>query len=173
MLANRIYRGDIVHKGQSYPGDHAPIVDEPLWNEVQQILSANRVDRDRGASATEPSLLAGLAFDAAGERLTPTHAVKNGTRYRYYVSQALITGSAKNDDTGQRIPAASLEALVKNRLREPLVDAPASDQSRSSDKLRMMRSGLTGEPAGNPRPSASCQMAKMPSRCGAATSHTR
>jgi DNA invertase Pin-like site-specific DNA recombinase len=122
MLANRIYRGEIVHKGQSYPGDHGPIVDESLWNEVQQILSANRVDRETGASASEPSLLAGLAFDAAGERLTPTHAIKKGTRYRYYVSQALITGSAKNDAKGQRIPAAGLEALVKNRLRELLVD---------------------------------------------------
>jgi site-specific DNA recombinase len=125
MLANRIYRGEIVHKSQSYPGDHGPIVDEPLWNEVQQILSANRVDRETGASASEPSLLAGLAFDAAGERLTPTHAVKNGTRYRYYVSQALITASAKSDAKGQRIPAASLEALVKNRLRELLVDPSA------------------------------------------------
>ncbi|MCC2653472.1 MAG: putative resolvase, partial [Microvirga sp.] len=125
MLANRIYRGEIVHKGQSYPGDHGSIVDEPLWNEVQQILSANRVDRETGASASEPSLLAGLAFDAAGERLTPTHAVKKGTRYRYYVSQALITGSAQSDPKGQRIPAASLEALVKNRLRELLVDPSA------------------------------------------------
>jgi DNA invertase Pin-like site-specific DNA recombinase len=125
MLANRIYRGEIVHEGQSYPGDHGPIVDEPLWNEVQQILSANRVDRETGASASEPSLLAGLAFDAAGERLTPTHAVKKGTRYRYYVSQALITGSAQSDPKGQRIPAASLEALVKNRLRELLVDPSA------------------------------------------------
>ena len=125
MLANRIYRGEIVHKGQSYPGDHGSIVDEPLWNEVQQILSANRVDRETGASASEPSLLAGLAFDAAGERLTPTHAVKKGTRYRYYVSQALITGIAQSDPKGQRIPAANLEALVKNRLRELLVDPSA------------------------------------------------
>jgi site-specific DNA recombinase len=125
MLANRAYRGEIVHKGQSYPGDHGSIVDEPLWSEVQQILSANRVDRETGASASEPSPLAGLAFDAAGERLTPTHAVKKGRRYRYYVSQALITGSAQGDPKGQRIPAASLESLVKNRLRELLVDPSA------------------------------------------------
>jgi DNA invertase Pin-like site-specific DNA recombinase len=124
MLANRIYRGEIGHKGHSYPGDHDPIVDEALWNEVQQILSVNRVSRDTGAGATEPSLLAGIIFDAAGERLTPTHAVKNGTRYRYYVSQALITGSARNDQ-GQRIPAASLESLVKRRLHELMEDPSA------------------------------------------------
>src|SRR5215213_8026108 len=125
MLSNRIYRGEIVHKQESYPGDHEPVVDEALWNEVQQILSANRVGRETGSGATDPSLLAGLVFDAAGERLTPTHAVKKGTRYRYYVSQTLITGSAKDDGKGQRIPAAGLEALVKNRLRELIAEPSA------------------------------------------------
>ena len=41
-----------------------------------------------GLRAKHPSLLAGLLFDEKGERLTPTHAVKKGTRYRYYVSAA-------------------------------------------------------------------------------------
>jgi hypothetical protein len=125
MLSNRIYRGEIVHKKEAYRGEHEPVVEEALWNEVQQVLSANRADRDAGCGATEPSLLAGLVFDAAGERLTPTHAVKKGTRYRYYVSQTLITGSANNNGKGQRIPAAGLEALVKTRLRELLADPSA------------------------------------------------
>jgi hypothetical protein len=30
MLQNRIYRGEIVHKGKSYPGEHEAIVDEAL-----------------------------------------------------------------------------------------------------------------------------------------------
>ncbi len=101
------------------------IVDEGLWSDVQQILSANRVDRDTGASAGEASLLAGLAFDAAGERLTPTHAVKKGTRYRYYVSQGLTTGGSKHEGKGQRIPAANLEGLVTSRIRT-LIGDPAA-----------------------------------------------
>ena len=32
MLQNRIYRGEIVHKGKSYAGEHEAIVDEALWN---------------------------------------------------------------------------------------------------------------------------------------------
>src|ERR1700724_1958546 len=28
MLRNRIYRGEIVHKDQHYPGEHEPIIDE-------------------------------------------------------------------------------------------------------------------------------------------------
>src|SRR6267154_919761 len=31
MPQNRIYRGEIVHKERSYPGEHAPIIDPELW----------------------------------------------------------------------------------------------------------------------------------------------
>src|SRR4249920_84063 len=45
MLQNRIYRGEIVHKGKCYPGEHDAIIDETLWDNVQAILSENRVER--------------------------------------------------------------------------------------------------------------------------------
>ena len=125
MLQNRIYRGETTHKGNAYPGEHKAIVDQALWDEVQAVLSENRVDRDRGADAKYPSLLAGLAFDDSGERLTPTHAVKKGTRYRYYVSKSLITGTTKDHSQGQRIPAGNLESLVIGRLRAFLADEGA------------------------------------------------
>jgi hypothetical protein len=32
-----------------------------------------------------------MLFDGDGNRMTLTHAVKKGTRYRYYVSRPLIT----------------------------------------------------------------------------------
>jgi DNA invertase Pin-like site-specific DNA recombinase len=48
MLQNRIYRGEIVHKHRAYPGQHPPIIDEDLWQEVQKTLAANRVDRGAG-----------------------------------------------------------------------------------------------------------------------------
>jgi len=125
MLQNRIYRGEITHRGDAYPGEHKAIVDEALWDKVQAILAENRVDRASGAAAKYPSLLAGLAFDDSGERLTPTHAVKKGTRYRYYVSKSLITGAAKDHSQGRRIPAGDLEGLVIGRLRAFLADEGA------------------------------------------------
>jgi site-specific DNA recombinase len=112
MLQNRIYRGEITHRGNAYPGEHPAIVDETLWDAVQAILADNRVNREVGSYAKQPSLLAGLAFDETGERLTPSHAVKKGTRYRYYVSRSLIIGTAKDQLKGRRIPAANLESLV-------------------------------------------------------------
>ena len=122
MLQNRIYCGEITHKGNAYPGEHKAIVDQALWDKVQAVLAENRIDRATGADAKHPSLLAGLAFDESGERLTPTHAVKKGTRYRYYVSRSLIIGAAKDHSKGRRIPAGNLEGLVIDRLRALLAD---------------------------------------------------
>jgi site-specific DNA recombinase len=122
MLKNRIYRGEIVHKGKAYPGEHAAIVDEELWRRVQSHLEENRVERREGDKALEPSLLAGIVFDASSEPMTPTHAVKRGTRYRYYVSRRLITGPASDSSRGQRVPASNLEALVVGRLRALVAD---------------------------------------------------
>jgi len=74
-----------------------------------------------------------MVFDEAGERLTPTHAVKKGTRYRYYVSTSLITGAKRNRSTGRRIPAGNLEGLVIARLRTFLADPGAILDAIASD----------------------------------------
>ena len=63
MLQNRLYRGEIVHKGQSHPGEHTPIIDQPLWDAVQAQLAANTADRNSGTRTRQPSLLAGMLFD--------------------------------------------------------------------------------------------------------------
>ena len=125
MLQNRLYRGEIVHKNQAYSGEHAPIIDEDLWRQVQNTLAANRIERGAGNGKNEPSLLAGLIYDAHGELMTPSHAVKKSVRYRYYVSKSLLTGRAKAEGKGQRLPAASVEYLVADRLRAWLADPVA------------------------------------------------
>src|SRR6202047_322141 len=63
ILQNRLCRGEIPHKGNSYPGEPPAIVDKPLWDDVQAVLAANRVDRATGARASNPSLLTGMVFD--------------------------------------------------------------------------------------------------------------
>ena len=125
MLQNRTYRGETTHKGKSYPGEHPAIIDQPLWDKVQAVLAENRIERTSGARAKHPSVLAGLLFDEKGERLTPTHAVKKGTRYRYYVSATLLTGAGRNRSGGRRIPAGNLEGLVRDRLRSFFADPGA------------------------------------------------
>jgi DNA invertase Pin-like site-specific DNA recombinase len=124
MLQNRIYRGEIVHKEQSYPGEHMPIIDQELWDEVQAKLAANAVERATGEKMKSASLLAGLLYDGEGQRMTPTHAVKKGARYRYYVSRRLITGNRGKAPEGLRIPAGEIEQLVTARIGE-LLSGPA------------------------------------------------
>ena len=122
MLQNRIYRGEIVHNQQSYPGEHEPIIDQPLWDAVQAQLASNAAQRNEGGKTLQPSLLAGMLFDGDGNRMTPSHAVKKGTRYRYYVSRSLITKDRTEDAAGLRVPAAEIEQFVSSRVRQWLLD---------------------------------------------------
>jgi site-specific DNA recombinase len=132
-LQNRVYRGEIVHKGAAYPGEHPAIVEEDLWREVQEKLEANGVERTGARDKAKLAfLLAGALFDAEGEGMTPTHAIKKGVRYRYYVSRRLITNlkaSGADDpgrrEQGQRLPAGDLEYLVIGRLKAFFFDRDA------------------------------------------------
>src|SRR6476660_6630027 len=112
MLQNRIYRGEIVHKEQSHPGEHTPIIDQPLWDAVQAQLAGNAAEQNSGARNRQPSLLTGMLFDRDGNRMTPSHAGKKGTRYRYYVSGSLITKARTENSAALRIPAAEIEELA-------------------------------------------------------------
>jgi DNA invertase Pin-like site-specific DNA recombinase len=129
ILQNRIYCGEIVHKSQSYPGEHPPIIDQPLWDAVQMQLAGNTAERNSGTRIHQPSLLAGMLFDTAGNRMTPSYAVKKRTRYRYYVSRPLITQDQRESSTALRIPAGEIEHLVTSRVRQWLLDPGAIYQS--------------------------------------------
>ncbi|SHJ28120.1 Recombinase [Roseomonas rosea] len=124
LLQNRLYRGQVVHKGQTYAGEHDAIVGEELWDAVQQRLANNRQDRSPGRRSNNPALLLGLVHDASGDRLTPTHAVRRGVRYRYYVSHRLVTDGRRKAPDGRRIPANDLERLVVDTLLQFVTDPP-------------------------------------------------
>jgi site-specific DNA recombinase len=122
MLRNPIYRGQIVHKEQHYPGEHEPVIDEALWEEVQAKLAANAVERATGERRLNPSLLAGLLYDGKGHRMTPSHAVKKGMRYRYYVSHPLISDTREAAPEGLRLAAAEIERIVLSGIGELISD---------------------------------------------------
>jgi DNA invertase Pin-like site-specific DNA recombinase len=117
ILQNRIYLGEIPHKGQSYLGEHSPVVDRELWEKVRTLMSENVRARRHGTNASAPSLLRGLLYDEEGNRFTPSHAVKRGKRYRYYVSQRVIKDAASVSDQPGRIPARELEKVVLKELK--------------------------------------------------------
>jgi DNA invertase Pin-like site-specific DNA recombinase len=118
ILTSRIYLGEIVHRKQTFPGQHQGIIDRDLWEKVAAKLKDNDPVANKQPRATESSLLAGLLFDAAGVRYTPTHAVKKGKRYRYYTSQSVI--QHKEPSGIARIPARELERIVEARIQRLL-----------------------------------------------------
>ena len=113
LLRNRIYRGEVVHKGIAYPGEHEAIVNEELWNGVQTKLSGN-LSRRRQARVESGALLGGLIFDDRGNRMSPTYTVRRRNRYRYYISQAHFRGGEAG--SRPRIGADDVERLVVEEL---------------------------------------------------------
>jgi site-specific DNA recombinase len=110
MLQNRTYRGDIVHQGTTYSGQHQAILDPELWQIVQDKLAANRQERALAVGAEAPSLLAGLIVDADGNPMTSTHATKRAKRYRATTSRRRFSlGTARKPRKG----CASRRAIWK------------------------------------------------------------
>jgi DNA invertase Pin-like site-specific DNA recombinase len=116
ILRNRVYIGLAVHKGVAYPGEHAAIVSQALWDKVQSILRESPRMRACRSRAATPALLKGLLFGPSGRAMSPTHTRRGGKLYRYYVCQAALKGEVA-DSVGRRVSAASIEASVVNQLR--------------------------------------------------------
>ncbi|MEG3155705.1 recombinase family protein [Sphingomonas sp. RB1R13] len=114
ILGNPIYIGRVAHKGVEHEGEHHAIIDPELWTQVQQLIANNRVSRGRTRNSDHTSLLAGIIRDGHGRRMSPSHAVKAGKRYRYYVTHSaeLRTG----EPPAWRMPAPDVEAAVTDRL---------------------------------------------------------
>lgn len=123
ILNNPLYIGKIAHKGLVHDGLHPAIIDVEKWEVVQANL-ATQAPRQSASHAAAPSPLASLLYDETGVALTPSHAVKNGRRYRYYVSRHLVTdGSPATPNKGWRLPAGEIEKTVLQALRSLLQDA--------------------------------------------------
>jgi site-specific DNA recombinase len=143
ILSNPIYAGRIAHKGQVHQGQHPPIVDQELWNRVQQSLrdhvSATSAKRTRQSS---DALLAGKLFDDRGNRMSPTWARKGSKRWRYYVSQAALQGDKSKAGSIVRVPAADVEALVADAVGKLPAD-PAASQTDIRDRIDRVVIGRT------------------------------
>lgn len=113
MLANRIYLGEITHRGKAYPGEHDAIIDTEIFERVRSLLVGNRVDHRHAIRAEHPSLLAGILWDNEGRRMTPNHANKKGARYRYYISRK---DKERLSLPVHRVPAGDIENLVTHQL---------------------------------------------------------
>jgi site-specific DNA recombinase len=134
LLKNRFYIGEVVYRGEVHRGDHAPILDRPLFEAVQAKLAGQTVAR-RCRLRGSPALLAGRLFDDRGNRMSPSHTNKGGVRYRYYVCQELLQNKIQGASSIGRVPAAEIEALVLTALRHHLqANGAAPQPTAASDR---------------------------------------
>ena len=116
LLRNRLYLGEVPHKGTYYPGRHPPIIDRDLFEAVQLKLGdtavALRPNRPNPHSGAPLAI-----FDAGGNRMSPVSARRQGgVTYRYYVSHPLQSGGKADRQILQRVPAGPVEEIVVDRL---------------------------------------------------------
>jgi site-specific DNA recombinase len=134
MLNNPVYIGVAVHKGVSYSGEHAGIIDRKIWDKVQARFQQSPRKRAASTRAQTPSLLKGIIFDATGTAMSPTHTRKNGRLYRYYLSQ-IVLKQGSGDCSVARVPAAEIEKIVIDQVRILLLSPEIIVQTwRSSRK---------------------------------------
>ncbi len=93
-------------------------VSRDLWDRAHAILQVSPRVRAGQNRAQTPALLKGLIFGVDGQSLSPTHCVKRGRQYRYYVAQRVLKGDAAGDDgIVRRVSAAEIEAAVVDQVR--------------------------------------------------------
>ena len=130
VLRNRVYIGEAVHKGTSYPGEHEAIIDLELWNKAQAINKESPRKRANNTRAQTPFLLKGLVFNETGVTMTPTHTRKGDKLYRYYVSMDVIHNRVGEFGAGpRRLNAGMVEGVVLQELRRMLRTPPITAQA--------------------------------------------
>ncbi|MCE8524011.1 recombinase family protein [Ruegeria pomeroyi] len=158
LLRNPIYIGKIRHKTRVWDGQHEPILDEAVWERIQEKLqAASARPRGRKGPADRPgttcvALLMGKLRDDIGDRLTPTHTRRHGRQVRYYVSNRLISGGT--DPRGWRLPAQALEQAVADTIASHLIafardhricaEADLQRGNAVRDRVRRLTDRLTG-----------------------------
>ena len=121
LLKNRVYRGEAVHKGTAYPGEHDAIIDADLWDQAHAILQESPRKRANNTRAQTPALLKGLIFSETGAAMTPTTTKKGSKLYRYYVSMDVIRNRDTGDETAPtRLAAGMVEEAVVTEIRRIL-----------------------------------------------------
>jgi hypothetical protein len=89
ILKNPYYKGCVVHRENVYKGEHEAIIDEKIWNKVQEIFArhAQQTTRKRSTPiSSSPALLSGLIRCATCDCLMKASSSRKNrnTKYFYY-----------------------------------------------------------------------------------------
>jgi site-specific DNA recombinase len=128
LLRNRFYIGEVAFKDEVLKGEQLAILDQDLFEAVQAKLN-EQVNNHKAKWTKSEGLLIGRLFDDQGNRMNPSHARKGAVKYRYYLSSALLQGTAADAGSVRRVPATVIEALLVKSVRDHLkLSQPIDDK---------------------------------------------
>jgi len=110
-----VYIGETHHGGKWFDGEHEAIVGRPIFDRVQEMLKTNAIRKAK--PSPNGALLAGKLFDDRGNRMGPSFSSKNGVRYRFYVSSALLRGRKASAGSVGRVAAPEIERTILAALK--------------------------------------------------------
>ena len=122
-MRNPVYIGKVRHKDELHDGLHDAILDDHVWQAVQELLANHGGKTITTKRRPATRALDGRLFDAIGRPMGSTYANKSvkkdgaqlSKRYWYYVSK-------KRDDAddvkARRLPANAIEEVVRAAVVE-------------------------------------------------------
>ena len=144
LLANVTYTGHVKYNGETYAGDHEPIINPSLWKETQAILSGNYNSGSKVRNVHK-AMLRGLLFcGQCGQSMVPHYTSKAKRRVRYYVCWSNRKGGAGTCPTAS-LPAIDMERyvidLVKERSDSPDVVAATAHRAEEEavERVKALR----------------------------------
>lgn len=123
LLSNRIYLGEIVHKEESHPGLHAPIIDRRTWDDAHSVMKESpRARANMNRRGVGAALRGVLVCGGCQSGMTATSTRRRGRLYRYYTPNNHIKKSCASCPIGS-IGAGEIEGIVLGQL-QPVLASP-------------------------------------------------
>lgn len=139
ILANKIYAGNVEHKGNVYDGEHEALIEVALFDKAQTILLNNRMVKKCGLKSNSNSILVGKIFDDKLNKMTPSHSNTRKRKYRYYVSQPTLKNNKTQSGSVDKIPAGEIENFVIKTVKEFLTNPKQTQKYIKDYDLRKQK----------------------------------
>jgi site-specific DNA recombinase len=127
MLSNPYYTGIVSYRGKSYPGRHAPLISQDLFDQVQAVLSGHRHAGERNYRH-QHALTGTVRCGVCGSGLVYSRNKGNGGTYEYFVCIKYQRGECPQG----YIPVDLIEAAVENHYRTVVLSDAERDEIRRS-----------------------------------------
>lgn len=123
ILRNKAYIGLVGHKGIWYRGAHQGIIPTELFEQVQNVMTDNRINRQH--YDPKKSLLSGKLYDDKDNAMSPSWSTGcSGKIYRYYVSQAIIRKEPAKLGKINKVSLPQLENFIDSWFNQFLREKP-------------------------------------------------